>query len=102
MLAPVLVGSVLLLAVASDQDIRASNVSAYEAARANVGRDPDAHVRLALWCEAHGLQAERLKHLAIAVIANPRHSMARGLMGLVEYRGRWQRPESIEIGRAHV
>ncbi|SIO43120.1 HEAT repeat [Singulisphaera sp. GP187] len=98
MLAPVLVGSVLLLTIAADQDIRASHFSDYEAARANVGRDPDAHVRLALWCEAHGLQAERLKHLAIAVIANPRHSLARGLMGLVEYRGRWQRPESIGEG----
>ena len=35
-----------------------------EAALAQVGRDADAHVRLALWCEAHGLSAERLKHLA--------------------------------------
>ena len=24
----------------------------------------DAHVKLALWCEAHGLTAERIKHLA--------------------------------------
>ncbi|AGA24526.1 Protein of unknown function (DUF1557) [Singulisphaera acidiphila DSM 18658] len=95
MLGPVFFGSILLLTVASDQEARASDIDTYEAARANVGRDPDAHVRLALWCETHGLQAERLKHLAIAVIANPRHSMARGLMGLVEYRGRWQRPESI-------
>ncbi|WP_406698287.1 polymorphic toxin-type HINT domain-containing protein [Singulisphaera sp. Ch08] len=95
MLAPILVGSVLLLAVNGDQDIRGADIDDYAAASANVGRDPDAHVRLALWCEIHGLQAERLKHLAIAVIANPRHSMARGLMGLVDYRGRWQRPESI-------
>ncbi|WP_406694312.1 polymorphic toxin-type HINT domain-containing protein [Singulisphaera sp. Ch08] len=72
-----------------------ADMAAYEAAKAQVGRDPDAHVRLALWCETHGLKAERLKHLAIAVIANPRHSMARGLMGLVDYHGRWQRPESI-------
>src|SRR5689334_3935441 len=32
----------------------------FEAALAAVGRDADAHVRLALWCEAHGLDAERV------------------------------------------
>ena len=30
-------------------------------------QDADAQVRLALWCEAHGLRAERMKHLALAV-----------------------------------
>ena len=95
MLSALLAGSVLALAAPPAAQTAAADFAAYETAKADVGRDPDAHVRLALWCEAHGLQAERLKHLAIAVIANPRHSMARGLMGLVEYRGRWQRPESI-------
>jgi len=67
----------------------------YQALRDAVGRDADAQVKLALWCEAHGLEAERVKHLASAVIANPRHAMARGLLGLVEQKGRWQRPEAI-------
>ena len=40
--------------------------------------DADAHVRLALWCEAHGLPAERLKHLAIAALIEPGHVTARG------------------------
>ncbi|WP_406698930.1 HEAT repeat domain-containing protein [Singulisphaera sp. Ch08] len=97
MLAALLTSSALALILAGPptENTEASDLTAYEAARAGIGPDSDAHVRLALWCEAHGLQAERLKHLAIAVIANPRHSMARGLMGLVEYRGRWQRPETI-------
>jgi hypothetical protein len=69
--------------------------AAYEGAAARVGRDPDAHVRLALWCEAHGLDAERIKHLSLAVLKSPAHPLARGLLGLVSYRGRWQRPEAV-------
>jgi hypothetical protein len=67
----------------------------YEAARGAAGRDPEAHIKLALWCEAHGLQAERIKHLAIAAMADPDNATARGLMGLVAYDGKWQRPESV-------
>src|SRR4051812_6668457 len=74
-----------LLAVAvlaaADPDSRPAladdDLATYRAASAGVGRDPDAHVRLALWCEAHGLQVERLKHLAIAVLTDPRHATAR-------------------------
>jgi hypothetical protein len=67
----------------------------YQPAAAAAGCDPDAHVRLALWCEAHGLDAERVKHLALAVLHRPGHPTARGLMGLVDYRGRWQPPEAV-------
>jgi hypothetical protein len=70
-------------------------MAAYEAARAKAGRDAEAHVRLALWCESRGLGAERLKHLAIAVLADPAHATARGLMGLVAYRGGWRSPEDV-------
>jgi hypothetical protein len=52
-------------------------------------------VRLALWCEAHGLTAERLHHLTLAVLADPKNAAARGLMGLVSHNGRWQRPEAV-------
>jgi hypothetical protein len=72
-----------------------SDLAAYEKARATIGRNADAHVKLALWCEAHGLQAERLKHLALAILIEPAHATARGLMGLVAYRGRWQRPTAV-------
>jgi hypothetical protein len=67
----------------------------YREAEANLGRDAEAHVRLALWCEAHGLEAERTKHLALAVLQQPAHPAARGLMGLVANRNRWQAPEAI-------
>ena len=67
----------------------------YRAARSAAGRDADAHVRLALWCESRGMTAERLKHLAIAVMTDPAHPTARGLLGLVDYRGKWQRPDAV-------
>lgn len=74
---------------------KAHILAAYEQARANVGRDVDAHVRLALWCEQHGLPGERLKHLTIAVLTDPAHARARGLLGLVAFRGQWHLPEEI-------
>ena len=49
------------------------------------GHDADAHVRLALWCEQHGMTAERMKHLATAVLYDPSNALARGLMGLVAF-----------------
>src|SRR3954471_11251803 len=96
MLGALVVGSVLLAASpANPTTTPADDLTAYEEARAHAGRDPDAHVRLALWCEQHGLEAERLKHLAIAVLNRPTHATARGLMGLVAYGGQWQRPEAV-------
>ena len=89
----------LLSALPAESDRPAPDLAAYEAAykdaRAKVGRDADAHVRLALWCEAHGLPAERLKHLAIAALIEPGHATARGLMGLVAHAGGWKRPEAV-------
>ena len=60
------------LAVPKDSADRA----AYEAAQAKAGRDAKAHVRLALWCESHGLGAERMKHLAMAVLYDPSNALA--------------------------
>ncbi len=71
------------------------DLAGYQAALAKAGRDPNAHVRLALWCEAHGLTAERLKHLSLAVLYDPSHTLARGLMGLVDFHGKWNRPDVI-------
>ncbi len=68
---------------------------AYQEARARAGRSPADQIRLALWCEAHGLTTERLNHLALAVLADPTNATARGLMGLVAYGGRFQRPEAV-------
>ncbi len=69
--------------------------AAYERALESAGRDSTSQVNLALWCEAHGMSAERMKHLARAVLIDPKNATARGLMGLVEYKGRWNRPESV-------
>jgi hypothetical protein len=43
------------------------------------------------------MTAERLRHLALAVLINPRHTVARGLMGLVEDAGRWRKPEEVAV-----
>ena len=51
--------------------------AAYEAAASKAGHDAGAHVRLALWCEQHGMTAERMKHLAAAVVQDPSNALAR-------------------------
>ncbi|SIO03695.1 HEAT repeat-containing protein [Singulisphaera sp. GP187] len=89
-----LVGLCLLTALGADSPARV-DLSAYEAAAAKVGPGADAHVRLALWCEAQGLQTERLKHLAIAVQIQPGHAIARGLLAQMTDEGRWRRPEDV-------
>jgi hypothetical protein len=91
MISAVLMSAALIAAGPDAPDVRKE----YETARAQAGRDPEAHVKLALWCEAHGLEAERLKHLALVVMADPSHALARSLMGLVEYRGKWARPDQV-------
>jgi len=86
-----------LLTAGDAADLRASqaDLSAYQDARAKVGRDADAHVKLALWCEAHGLSAERVKHLTLAILINPNHAAARGLLGLIATGGKWQKPAEV-------
>ena len=54
-----------------------TDLTGYQA-RKKAGRDAKAQVRLALWCEAHGLTAERLKHLSLAVLYDPANALARG------------------------
>jgi hypothetical protein len=76
-------------------DLAPPPANTYAEARALAGRSPDDQVRLALWCEARGMVAERWNHLAMAVLADPGHAAARGLMGLVAYRGQWRRPEAV-------
>src|SRR5262249_53039440 len=94
-----LILAVSALSVAERGDSPLPNAPAdradYEAVRVKAGRDAKAQIRLALWCEAHGLSAERMKHLALAVLYDPSNALARGLMGLVAYRGEWERPEAV-------
>lgn len=72
-----------------------AELRAYRARERGAGRDAAAQVRLALWCEAHGLDAERLKHLALAVLIDPDHLPARGLLGQVAHLGRWRSPDDV-------
>ncbi len=83
----------LLLAVTPPAS--SEEVAAYKAAAATAGRDASAHVRLALWCEKHGMDAERRTHLALAVMAEPTNESARGLLGQVRDGGRWRDPADV-------
>ena len=71
----------------------------YEAVRIKAGQDPAALVKLALWCEAHGLTAERGKHLMEAIGIDRESAAARGLLGLISYRGKWLSPEEVRVKR---
>jgi Pretoxin HINT domain len=70
--------------------------AAYEAAAAKAGKDSAAHVKLALWCETHGLSSERIKHLTIASTLDPSNVLARGLLGLMAFQGKWVKPDRVE------
>jgi hypothetical protein len=85
----------LLFALVGDAPDLSHDVKTYEALRAQAGRDSQAQVKLALWCESHGLKAERVKHLALAVLADPKNVTARGLLGLVAFGGRWESTDKI-------
>ncbi len=97
MLATMLLSACVLAASApaADPPAEAPRLRAYEQARAAAGHDADAQVKLALWCEAHGLSAERIKHLTLATLADPSNLVAHGLLGLIQYHGKWQRPDQI-------
>ena len=69
-----------------------ADLATYQSMQAKAGRDPAAHIRMALWCEQHGLNAEKMKHLALAVLKDPQNTLARGLMGLL--------PERRQVGDA--
>jgi Pretoxin HINT domain len=70
--------------------------AAYEAAAAKAGNSAAAHVQLALWCETHGLSSERIKHLSIASSLDPSNVLARALLGLMAFQGKWAKPDQVE------
>lgn len=95
MIAVVLASLGLLSPPLDDAALSPTDLAAYQEAKFQAQRQPEAHIRLALWCEAHGLKAERLKHLAVAVLADPKNATARGLLGLVRYGESWQKPDDV-------
>ena len=74
----------------------AADRAAYEAAAAKAGKNAAAHVQLALWCEAHGLSAERIKHLNLAVVARPGKCAGSRPSGPGRLQGKWAKPEQVE------
>jgi hypothetical protein len=80
---------------ATNEASTAVALRAYEARKSTAGTDARSQVELALWCEANGLNAERTKHLNRAVLAEPKNTLARGLLGQVENQGRWDDPERV-------
>jgi hypothetical protein len=85
----------LLIALVGDAPDPSRDLKTYEALKVKAGKDSQAQVKLALWCEAHGLGAERMKHLAQAMLSDPKNVTARGLLGLVAYGGRWESADKI-------
>jgi Pretoxin HINT domain/HEAT repeats len=84
-----------LIGASPEAPAKPDDLAAYQAVKAAAGRDAESQIKLALWCEAHGLQAERVKHLALAILVEPKNATARGLMGLVNYEGRWTSPDEV-------
>ena len=73
-----------------------ADLDVYKATQSKVGHDANAHVQLALWCEAHGLTGERIEQLAQALMRDPHNAVARGLLGFVSYQGKWQPAVDVE------
>ncbi len=65
------------------------DLATYGAAARRAGRDAEAHVRLALWCEARGLDAERNTELSEALHLNPHDACARGISGQIRQGVSW-------------
>jgi hypothetical protein len=95
----VLVCAGLLAGQPVDSQSKPAELKTYEALRGKAAREPGVQVKLALWCEAHGLGSEQMKHLAMAVLVDPKNSAARGLLGLLESNGRW---ESLDRARERL
>ena len=88
-----LVCATLLVVQVGDAPAPSHDFRTYEALKAKAGKEPQAQVKLALWCEAHGMNGERVKHLAQAVLSDPKNVTARGLLGLIAFGSRWETAE---------
>ena len=93
MVHPALLCASLLVVQVGDSPTLSQDFKNYQALKAKAGKDPQAQVKLALWCEAHGMNGERVKHLAQAVLSDPKNATARGLLGLIALGSRWETAE---------
>src|SRR2546421_740059 len=96
MVSALLAGAVLLAAAPESTTAAGpDDLAAYRAASAKVGRDPDAHVKLALWCEKKGLKAEETAHLTAVTRLDPSRDAAWKRLGCKPYNGRWMTDEQV-------
>ena len=95
MVAALLLCSAIMGQAASPARETSAVLKEYQDVKADAGRTAEAQIELALWCEAHGLAAERLKHLSRATLLDPANPTARGLLGQVSYNGKWVRPDQV-------
>ncbi|QDV35933.1 polymorphic toxin-type HINT domain-containing protein [Tautonia plasticadhaerens] len=93
-----LVGLGLAIGGDSPGQVTPADDEAYRAASEEAGRDADAQVALALWCEANGRPSRASHHLALAVLIDPDHEGARGLMGQIRRGESWRRPSDAFPG----
>ena len=69
----------------------------YEARRAAMkADDPDAHLRLSLWCRSKGLRDRADAHLEQVLLLDPDHAEARALRGEVKFEGQWVDREAVK------
>ena len=73
----------------------AAELARYDAASDKAAGNAAAQVKLALWCEAHGLAAERAEHLRKAIANDPSNVLARALLGQLVYRREWDSTDAI-------
>ena len=96
MISSILLCGAIVLGVQAPEGVRA--IGGAKRVRGGRGRGRQGRHRpgpAALWCEAHGLTAERLEHLSRAVRLQPTNVLAPGLLGLVRYQGQWERPDDV-------
>jgi tetratricopeptide (TPR) repeat protein len=72
-----------------------ADLRSFDRAKVEAGKDPAKLVKLALWCEAHGLRDQRRAVLEEAVRIDPNHTVARGLLNQVSYQRHWEAPEAV-------
>jgi tetratricopeptide (TPR) repeat protein len=96
MIAAILLGWAMMGQAQTPAPAAPPDLEVYKTAKSKLGHDASAHVQLALWCEARGLTSERIEQLAVAVMRDPHNAVARGLLGLVSYQGKWQPALDVE------
>jgi hypothetical protein len=100
----ILLSGFLLWAGSAEGDPPAApaNFQEYQQASARARRDPDAQVRLALWCEDNGLKEQATAHLSQVLKRDPRRDAAWKHLGFKKAGARWIKPETLAPEKAEI